>query len=547
MSAKAQVSTSSPYSRYGVGDIQFGGFAKNLGMGGIGYAISNPYNVNYANPASYANLSLTTFEAAGTGSMYELYTSTSEHGYQYNMDYGYLAMGFPIKSKKWGLSFGLLPFSNVGYSVTDSKVNAEGLVENHIYEGSGGLNQFYVGTGFLLGKNFYAGLNASFIFGTINKTGKIELPSNSVTNAKITDETIVNDFLFSAGIIKVFDSLKIAKSDSLLLFDKRIQSYEDSIAELRGLIISLNAFATETGSLASLRERYEAAITSLKSQMQYPDSTMSRRARKKQEKKNEALEDSIAAVEKQMAPLVQAGDVSGLTVKETQESFDKIIPGLNRQILEADAARELVKKRKQKSGWSLSVGLTGSPSLSLKAKHTNLTQGYYYVNGIEVITDTVTNVEDEKGKLVLPFCLGVGFAFKETNHWTIGADFSLQNWQEYSLFGVKDSLANSWRASGGFQWTPNDRSIKSYFSLIQYRLGGHFEQTYLQLRNTQLTDYGLSLGFGFPMKRVATTIQVAIEAGKRGTISNNLVQLNYVKCTLGFTLNDRWFVKEKFD
>lgn len=82
---------------------------------------------------------------------------------------------------------------------------------------------------------------------------------------------------------------------------------------------------------------------------------------------------------------------------------------------------------------------------------------------------------------------------------------------------------------------------------MQYRVGGHFEQTYLQLKNSQLTDYGVSLGFGFPMKRVATTIQFAVEAGRRGTVSNNLVELNYVKCTLGFTLNDRWFIKPKFD
>jgi hypothetical protein len=483
LSVRAQVSTSSPYSRYGIGDLQFGGFSKNLGMGGLSFAVSQPFNINYSNPATYSSIALTTFEAAGKGSMYESYNSVSPHAYQYNVDFGYLAMGFPLKLRKWGCSFGLLPYSSVGYSITDRQTNTAGDEEDHIYEGSGGLNQFYIGTGFQVAKNFYAGVNASFLFGTINQLRRIEYPSNSYYNAKINEETIINDFYFNAGLLKVFDSLAIAKSDSIVLFDRKIQACEDSIDVIRGLITAMNK--------------------------------------------------------------VPAKD--SLSLLGSRESFAKIISDLNMQILAADSSRELVTKRKQKSGWSLSIGLTGAPSLSLKAKHTQLAQSYYYVNGIEMPRDTVYNIQDQKGQLVLPFCLGIGFTFKQTNHWIAGADFSLQNWQDYSLFGAKDSLANSWRASGGFQWTPNDRSIKSYFSLIQYRFGGHFEQTYLQLRNSQLTDYGLSMGFGFPMKRVATTIQVSLEAGKRGTIANNLVQLNYVKCTIGFTLNDRWFVKQKFD
>ncbi len=453
-------------------------------MGGMGFALSQPFNINYTNPATYSSIALTTFEVAGAGSMYEQHNSTSPHAYQYNVDFGYLAMGFPLKAKKWGLSFGLLPFSSVGYGIADRQINkTSGDVQYHLYEGSGGLNQFYLGTGFLLGKNFYAGVNASFLFGTINQLKRVEYPSNSYYNTKVTGETIINNFYFNAGLLKTFDSLAIAKSDSIVLFDKKLEAYEDSIIVLNKLIAALNN--------------------------------------------------------------VKTGD--SITIQTEREALTTSVSELNEIIIQADAAREKVTGRKQKSGWSLSIGLTGSPSLSLNAKHTQLAQSYYYSNGIEYIRDTVYNLQDQKGKLVLPLCLGLGFTFKESNHWIAGADFSIQNWQDYSLFGVKDSLANSWRASGGFQWTPNDRSIKSYFSLIQYRFGGHFEQTYLQLRSSQLVDYGLSLGFGFPMKRVATTVQIAIEAGKRGTIANNLVELNYVKCTIGFTLNDRWFIKQKFD
>ena len=484
LSVGAQVSTSSPYSRYGVGDLQLGGFSKNLGMGGLGFAISQPYNVNFTNPASYSAITLTTFEAAGSASMYELHDASSPHAYQYNADVAYLAMGFPLKAKKWGFSFGLLPYSNVGYNIADKQTNAySGDVEYHLYEGSGGLNQFYMGTGLSLGKNFHVGVNASFLFGTIDQLRRVEYPSNAYYNAKVTEETIVNDFYFSGGVLKIFDSLSIAKSDSIVLFEKRIVLYLDSVAKLR----------------------------------------------------------------KQMAAMQGDSATAGPETAAKKESITQIIAGLNRQILSADSAREKVRVRRQKSGWSLAIGLTGSPSLSLKAKHTQLAQSYYYSNTVEYIRDTIYNLQDQKGKLVLPLSLGFGLSLKQGSRWITGIDLSLQNWQDYSLFGEKDSLANSWRASGGFQFTPNDRSVKSYFNLVQYRFGGHFEQTYLQLRNSKLTDYGLSLGFGFPMKRIATTIQIAIEAGRRGTIADNLVELNYVKCTIGFTLNDRWFIKPKFD
>jgi hypothetical protein len=452
-------------------------------MGGLSLGLMQPFNINHSNPASYSSLLLTTFDVGGTASMYEQYTSSSFHSYEYNADFAYLAMGFPLIPRKWGVSFGILPYSSVGYSMNEQKVNAAGDPEQHVYQGSGGLNQFYVGTGFNLGRNYSFGVNAAFIFGTIDQLRKVEYPDNSYYNAKLTDATYVSDFYFTGGLMKVCDSLKIAKSDSLVMFDARIDNYKDSISSL---VLQLDS---------------------------YKD--------------------------------IAAGD-STMFVYERDKICDRI-KEFRRLILESEAARKKVNVRRQKSEWSLTMGLTGAPSLSLRAKHSQLAQSYYYYNNIEYIRDTIYKVEDKPGELVLPFNLGFGFTFREGTRLIAGLDFSAQNWQEYSLFGEQDSLANSWRVNGGLQWTPNDRSIKSYLSLVQYRIGGHYEQTYIQLENSQLADYGVSMGFGFPMKRVATVVQMSIEAGRRGTTIKNLVEMNYIKFTIGFTLNDRWFVKDKFD
>ncbi|REK36505.1 MAG: hypothetical protein DWQ44_01065 [Bacteroidetes bacterium] len=82
---------------------------------------------------------------------------------------------------------------------------------------------------------------------------------------------------------------------------------------------------------------------------------------------------------------------------------------------------------------------------------------------------------------------------------------------------------------------------------MQYRAGFNYSQTFLQLNESRLNEYGISLGLGLPVKRVGTTVHFAAEAGMRGTVDNNLVRENYLRFSLGFTLNDRWFIKPRYD
>jgi hypothetical protein len=462
----AQNSTSSPYSRYGVGELQFGGFVKNLGMGGLSYGVISPLNINFSNPASYKDIIATTFELGANANFTELKSDVGKGG-ENNISFGYFALGFPVKQKKWGMTFGLLPYSNVGYGFSKDELNEAGDVRRLSFNGDGGLNQFFIGNGIALAKGLSLGVNASFLFGTMNQVRRVSYPDGGYINTRITDANTVNDLYFTFGLQQTFDSLNLTRSDSLKMYDKEIKKNNDSLE-----IVRKSADKTKVADA-------EAALLA----------------------KNKQL-DSLSA---------------------------------------------LVVKRKQRGPWSLTFGLTGAPSMSLRGKHSTLAESYLLTGfGTEVVRDTAMQ-EEVKGTLVMPVTLGFGFAMKQGNKWLAGADFSLQNWQDYSLFGQSDSLANSWRISAGAQLIPNDRSIKSYFSLVNYRLGFHYEQTYLNLYNSQLNQMGITLGLSFPVKRSASFIHFAVEAGRRGTTNNKLIEENYIKCSLGFTLNDRWFVKPKFD
>ena len=55
------------------------------------------------------------------------------------------------------------------------------------------------------------------------------------------------------------------------------------------------------------------------------------------------------------------------------------------------------------------------------------------------------------------------------------------------------------------------------------------------------------MGFGLPLPKSSSKVNFAVEVGKMGTTTNNLVQEEYLKFHLGFNFSDKWFVKRQYD
>ncbi len=200
LTASGQNSSVSPYSRYGLGDLQFGGFAGEIAMGGISAGIRHPYQLNYSNPASYAALHMTTFETAVKAQLVKMSTQTGQ-GNSNTTALSYLALGFPVIKGKWGASFGLIPFSDIGYTIRESQTVSQVGQVNYLFEGTGGINRFYLGTGFTPLKNLSIGINASYLFGTLARTRKIEFPDQpNFFNTQSSVNTNLHDFYFNYGL-----------------------------------------------------------------------------------------------------------------------------------------------------------------------------------------------------------------------------------------------------------------------------------------------------------------------------------------------------------
>lgn len=400
LSAFAQLGTSSPYSRFGLGDLQGNAFPVYNALGGGVTALSSSNSVNPSNPASYTSFRANSFlfSTGGLHNTTQIQNSTDKQ-IANNSAFSHLTIAFPISSKL-GASFGMLPYSNIGYTLNarDTVVNAD-----MIYTGDGGLSKVYFGGAYEPFKGFSLGINASYLFGGLNRRKKLDYDDES-------------------------------------FFDSRSNSS-----------INLKGYYYELGLLYK---------------------------------------------------------------------------------------KELANEKE------LSFGLTANNNSTLRAKRSNIVET---ISGpYEIVKDTASNVV-EWGEVNLPNYISTGLMYRDGEKWLLIADYSMQNWADYTLLGESDDLSNSMRLSGGLQYTPEFNSVTKYYKRMQYRLGAAYSNTPLTLNDTQLKEMSISFGFGIPVKKSRTKYDVSLTLGQRGTTDNSLIKEQFVKFGLSVSYDGIWFVKRKYD
>lgn len=538
LSALGQNATSSPYSRYGIGDVRSKAFARSLGMGGVQIAADLNTAINSENPAAYSKLLYTVYEGGVNFIQYDFKTN----GSQYKTNTGALAyfdFAFPIKQGKWGLGFGLSPYSSVGYNVTERSTNIYGDYEKRVYKGSGGLNSFHIGTGFKIGRHFSFGLNSEYIFGSINNTRTVEFNSTNYLLSFVNQTTSVGWFHFNTGLQFAFDSLKWGKSDSLAMWDKMILNSRQRFDSL---------LKADDDSIQLMESRIKVLNDSLSKIVSVPDANY--------ELKN-SVRQQIAEAESLKKNLESRKNNDSWKLKEGADLlFDPNDPNsdykntLRQNIASAKQNRKSVVNRSAKSDWKLVGGLIFSPQADLRARTSYLGNSFKYALGdstIVVPRDTSESYTSPRSSIRIPISVGAGIGLRKGTRWFFGTDVKYTQWSNFTFMGQDGGLVNSLRGSIGIQYLPNERALKSYSKVIQYRAGFYYENSYLKLNGAQLNDMGVTLGLSLPIRRTGTLLHIAGEAGRRGTIKNNLIEENYIRLTFGFTINDRWFIKAKYD
>jgi len=166
-------------------------------------------------------------------------------------------------------------------------------------------------------------------------------------------------------------------------------------------------------------------------------------------------------------------------------------------------------------------------------------------SGITLSSDTI--IDNLKTKITLPQKYGLGVSFVKGIKWTLSADFVVQEWTAYKNYtGESPLLSNSYRASLGFELTPDANSVSSYMSRMIYRTGVYYERTPYVVNNDQIYDFGINFGVSLPVGQ-ASLVNLALNYGQRDGSLTTAISESYIRFSLGLTVNDIWFYRRKID
>ena len=209
--SSAQNGLNSPFSQYGIGhdNLPFNNPAASS-LGGVVYSRVAFNMVNPFNPASYAAVGNETF-VFDMGLTIDMTTLRDNSNSLFDADgnIGYLSFAFPI-AKWWKTAMGIIPLSDVSYRSTQTTPLDLGGEVKTIYEGSGGVTQFFWGHAFnIIGgtdenkPQLRAGFNINYLYGSLTRAVTFDFTASDTTymmDSRSQKDTYVKNLLFDLGL-----------------------------------------------------------------------------------------------------------------------------------------------------------------------------------------------------------------------------------------------------------------------------------------------------------------------------------------------------------
>ena len=195
----------SPYSVFGVGDLNKEGTAFNRSMGGVGIANRTRRFINYTNPAAISAIDSSSFMADFGVVENNVVFDQSLDGNRlrsgsntFNI-YNFI-MAFPVYRTSGltsAMMVGISPFSDVGYDFSNNVTSPDiiGVTNNirHTHYGEGSVYQLFAGASATLWKRLAVGAEFIYYFGTLDRASGTDF-----TDASIRDITAGSEMLVRA-------------------------------------------------------------------------------------------------------------------------------------------------------------------------------------------------------------------------------------------------------------------------------------------------------------------------------------------------------------
>jgi hypothetical protein len=498
--AFAQNNTFSPYSRYALGELNPSTFAQNQAMGGacIAYRADStmPVFINTGNPASYALLRLTSLEVGGSY-RYSQFDGGSATLKKWATNFSYATLGFPVGPKS-GAVMGIMPYSHLGYDLQDVRTDNNYGSMTYLYSGTGGLTKAFMGYGM-------APFNRRLVkFRKKHLYTKDSAERLSHLNYKLRENVnkLLSDFSAGFNVNYIFGSMqnttRIIYPNSII-YNNTYRVRSVTMGDFTGNFGFQTAFTIDTAyDRKGKRDKIENIMNQLRAQNRF--------SKQELKAKEDSLHNAIPLVRKAMSE----------KIKFTFGAF---------------------------------VGLNNSVRVTYDAA------AYNYIldgTGREVLQDTVYYNPEQKGHMNFPLERGIGIGFKKGERINVAADFAVTGWKNFKLLDNINTYKDNYRAAIGVNYVPEKTAAGTgaLFRRIHYRLGANYNTGYIQLTNgATVSSYAITAGFGIPVgiNRSSSMVNLAFMYGKMGPTDNSSIRENFWRISFGFTYNDRWFNKFRYD
>ena len=214
----AAVTAYSPYTMFGIGELQTLGTTQMRAMGGAGVAWRSSQMPSITNPAGYsATLQKSfLFNVGAEGNF--LQNAQRQYGADGNytvakngknsVNIHEIAVQFPL-AKRLGMGFSLMPYSSVGYKMSFLEDSDEILgnvgTASYTYSGDGDVTEVKLGVGWEPFKKFSIGIAAKYYWGLITHNYTSSVANNIVgkddfLNVNGIDEYAISNFKFQVGM-----------------------------------------------------------------------------------------------------------------------------------------------------------------------------------------------------------------------------------------------------------------------------------------------------------------------------------------------------------
>ncbi|WP_309642447.1 hypothetical protein [Flavobacterium sp.] len=191
-----------------------------------------------------------------------------------------------------------------------------------------------------------------------------------------------------------------------------------------------------------------------------------------------------------------------------------------------------------------------SPESNLSSKNTRVNSTVLYSDFFDPQNVDVADAIKNNNTIKLPSKATFGFGVGQSKKWMVGAELTFQ---QSSRFGNRNNditnveYKNAAKFGLGGYYIPNYSSFSNYFKKITYRGGFRYENTGMVIKNENIRDYALTAGLGLPLGGAFSNLNIGVEYGRRGTAKALLIEENYTNVIMSLSLNDRWFIKRKYD